>query len=104
TVRSWQAKAPTTSVCGVEWDPATQIPAAVRAINSVVDGLEAEIHLHCCHSVYKRQSDVRGDYKPLLPYLGALRADRVNLEFAYQDTGDVSDLKLLPAHLSVGMG
>src|SRR6266699_81375 len=26
-----------------EWDPATQIPAAVRAINSVVDGLEAEL-------------------------------------------------------------
>jgi len=30
--------------------------------------------------------------------------DRVNLEFAYQDTGNVSDLRLLPAHLGVGMG
>jgi 5-methyltetrahydropteroyltriglutamate--homocysteine methyltransferase len=87
-----------------EWDPASQIPAAIRAINTVVDGVEAEIHVHCCHSVYKRQSDVRGDYKPLLPYLTGLRVDRVNLEFAYQDTGDVSDLKLLPAHLAVGMG
>jgi 5-methyltetrahydropteroyltriglutamate--homocysteine methyltransferase len=47
---------------------------------------------------------VRGDYKPLLPYLGSLRADRVNLEFAYQDTGDVTDLRLLPEHLGVGMG
>jgi 5-methyltetrahydropteroyltriglutamate--homocysteine methyltransferase len=86
------------------WDPDRQIPAAIHAINSVVEGLQAEIHLHCCHSVYKRQSDVRGDYKPLLPYLAELKADRVNLEFAYHDTGDVSDLRLLPAHLGVGMG
>ena len=62
------------------------------------------MRLHCCHSVYKRRSDVRGDYKPLLPYLRSLRADRVNLEFAYQDTGDVTDLRLLPEHLGVGMG
>ncbi len=87
-----------------QWDPERQIPAAIRAINAVTEGLDAEIHLHCCHSVYKRQSDVRGDYKPLLPYLEELRADRVNLEFAYQDTGDVSDLGLLPAHLGLGMG
>lgn len=87
-----------------EWNPERQIPEAIEAINRVVEGLKAEVHLHCCHSVYKRQSDVRGDYKPLLPYLAALKADRVNLEFAYQDTGDVTDLRLLPEHLGVGMG
>ena len=87
-----------------EWNPERQIPEAIEAINRVVEGLKAEVHLHCCHSVYKRRSDVRGDYKPLLPYLRSLRADRVNLEFAYQDTGDVTDLRLLPEHLGVGMG
>jgi 5-methyltetrahydropteroyltriglutamate--homocysteine methyltransferase len=87
-----------------EWEPDRQIPEAIEAINRVVEGLPAEVHLHCCHSVYKRQSDVRGDYKPLLPHLGGLKVDRVNLEFAYQDTGNVSDLELLPAHLGVGMG
>jgi 5-methyltetrahydropteroyltriglutamate--homocysteine methyltransferase len=30
--------------------------------------------------------------------------DRVNLEFAYPGTGDVGDLKLLPARLDVGLG
>jgi 5-methyltetrahydropteroyltriglutamate--homocysteine methyltransferase len=87
-----------------EWRPEQQIPEAIAAINHVVEGLPAEVHLHCCHSVYKRQSDVRGDYKPLLPYLSGLEVDRVNLEFAYRDTGDVSDLRLLPPHLGVGMG
>jgi 5-methyltetrahydropteroyltriglutamate--homocysteine methyltransferase len=86
------------------WDIDRQFPQAVAAINRVVEGLRAEVHLHCCHSVYKRRSDVTGDYKPILPRLGDLRVDRVNLEFAYQGTGDVSDLALLPEHLGVGMG
>ena len=32
------------------------------------------------------------------------RIDRVNLEFAYNGTGQISDLKAVPAHLGVGMG
>ena len=86
------------------WDIDKQFPAALAAINRVAEGLRAEVHLHCCHSVYKRRSDVTGDYKPILPRLADAKVDRVNLEFAYPGTGDVSDLKLLPAHLALGMG
>lgn len=86
------------------WDIDQQFPDALVAINRVADGLKAEVHLHCCHSVYKRRSDVTGDYKPILPRLAEAKLDRVNLEFAYPGTGDVSDLKLLPAHLALGMG
>jgi len=87
-----------------DWDMEGQIPEALDAINQIVDGLPAEIHLHCCHSVYRRRADVTGDYKPILPYLESARIDRVNLEFAYQDTGTAADLALLPAGLGVGMG
>src|SRR5262245_46784977 len=87
-----------------DWDPDRQVPQAVAAINRVTDGLRAEGHLHCCHSVYKRRSDVTGDYRPILPRLAGARVDRVNLEFAYPGTGDVSDLALLPRHLAVGLG
>lgn len=87
-----------------DWDIDRQFPQALEAINRVADGLPAEVHLHCCHSVYKRQSDVRGDYRPILPRLAAARVDRVNLEFAYPGTGDVSDLESLPGHLEVGLG
>ena len=86
------------------WDIEREFPLAVAAINRIVDGLPAEVHLHCCHSVYKRRSDVTGDYQPILPRLKDARIDRVNLEFAYQGTGSVSDLKHVPAHLGVGMG
>src|SRR5206468_2663511 len=85
-------------------DADRQFPQALAAINRIADGLRAEVHLHCCHSVYRRRSDVTGDYKPILPRLGGARVDRVNLEFAYPGTGDVSDLALLPGHLGVGMG
>jgi 5-methyltetrahydropteroyltriglutamate--homocysteine methyltransferase len=86
------------------WDPDRQITDAVACINRVVEGLRAETHLHCCHSVYKRNSDVTGNYEPLLPRLQKLKVDRLNLEFAYQNTGEVSDLKLLPEGMNVGMG
>jgi 5-methyltetrahydropteroyltriglutamate--homocysteine methyltransferase len=86
------------------WDVEGQLPRALAAINRVADGLRAEVHLHCCHSVYKRKSDVTGDYKPLLPRLAEAKVDRVNLELAYPGTGAVSDLALLPAHLDVGLG
>ena len=87
-----------------KWEIDRQVPEAVEAINRIVAGLAAEVHLHCCHSVYKRQSDVVGDYSPLLPRLANLRVDRVNLEFAYQGTGKADDLRLLPAGVGVGMG
>jgi 5-methyltetrahydropteroyltriglutamate--homocysteine methyltransferase len=86
------------------WDVERQFPEAVAAINRVTDGLPAEVHLHCCHSVYKRRSDVTGDYKPILPRLAGAKVDRVNLEFAYPGTGDVGDLRLLPAGQDVGLG
>ena len=52
-----------------DWDIDRQFPEALAAINRVAEGLQAEVHLHCCHSVYKRRSDVTGDYKPILPRL-----------------------------------
>ena len=91
-----------------DWlEPANEIrqfPLALAAINRVTEGLRAEVHLHCCHSVSKRKSDVTGDYRLILPLLRDARVDRVNLEFAYPGTGDVGDLHLLPDHLGLGMG
>lgn len=78
---------------------------ALDAVNQIADELSTvEVHLHCCHSVYKRQSDVTGDYKPIMPFLKDARIDRVNLEFAYHGTGEASDLALLPDGIDVGMG
>ena len=87
-----------------EWNIDRQFPQALSAISRVVESLPVEVHVHCCHSVYKRQSDVRGDYRPILPRFAGAKIDRLNLEFAYEGTGDTSDLDLLPAGIDVGMG
>jgi 5-methyltetrahydropteroyltriglutamate--homocysteine methyltransferase len=34
-----------------EWNIERQFPDALGAINRVAEGLRAEVHLHCCHSV-----------------------------------------------------
>lgn len=84
-----------------------RIPAAVDCINQIADAAResgAEIHLHCCHSVHNRGSDCKGSYAPLLAYFAGLRVDRVNLEFAYRDTGEATDLEKIPSHLGVGIG
>ena len=86
------------------WDIDRQLPEAVESINQIAEGLKAKVHLHCCHSVYRRRSDVQGNYRPILSRFQDLRVDRVKLEFAYPRTGEVDDLELLPAHLGVGMG
>jgi 5-methyltetrahydropteroyltriglutamate--homocysteine methyltransferase len=87
-----------------DWDIDLQFPRAIDAINRVATAMKAEVHLHCCHSVYKRRSDVRGNYRPILPRLADAKVDRVNLEFAYSGTGEFDDLRFLPSHLKVGMG
>ncbi len=87
-----------------DWNIDRQLPEAVESINQIAGGLGAEIHLHCCHSVYKRRSDVQGNYRPILARFLDLQVDRVNLEFAYPETGEVDDLELLPPQLDVGMG
>src|SRR5262249_40289760 len=85
-------------------DPRREIPPAVNAVKALAQGPKARGPPHRCHRVYTPRSDVSGDYKPLLPWLERVEVDRVNLEFAYPGTGDVSDLALLPAHLEVGLG
>lgn len=87
-----------------DWNPAEELPLAIAALNRITAGLSAEVHLHCCHSVYKRRADVCGNYAPLLPHLRHAKIDRVNLEFAYQGTGEAEDLRALPPGLGVGMG
>lgn len=87
-----------------DWNIDRQLPEAVESINQISEGLAAEVHLHCCHSVHKRRSDVEGNYRPILSRFQDLKVDRVNLEFAYPATGEVDDLELLPPHLAVGMG
>jgi len=81
-----------------------ELNLAITHINRVFEGVNARRQLHCCHAVYKRQSDVHGHYAPILPHL--LRADvhDLNLEFAYKGTGTANDLRGYPKDRGIGVG
>jgi 5-methyltetrahydropteroyltriglutamate--homocysteine methyltransferase len=81
-----------------------ELKLAITHINRVFEGVRGRRQLHCCHAVYKRQSDVKGHYAPILKHL--LRADvqDLNLEFAYKGTGTFNDLKDYPKDRGIGVG
>jgi 5-methyltetrahydropteroyltriglutamate--homocysteine methyltransferase len=81
-----------------------ELNLAITHINRVFEGVEARRQLHCCHAVYKRQSDVKGHYAPILKYLLKADTDDLNLEFAYKGTGTFNDLKGYPKGRGVGVG
>src|SRR4051812_25186925 len=81
-----------------------ELNLAITHINRVFAGVKARRQLHCCHAVYKRQSDVKGHYAPILPYLLKANVNDLNLEFAYKGTGTFNDLKDFPNDRGIGVG
>ena len=81
-----------------------ELRLAITHINRVFEGVKARRQLHCCHAVYKRQSDVKGHYAPILKYLLQADVHDLNLEFAYKGTGTFNDLKDYPKDRGIGVG
>jgi 5-methyltetrahydropteroyltriglutamate--homocysteine methyltransferase len=81
-----------------------ELNLAITHINRVFEGVKARRQLHCCHAVYKRQSDVKGHYSPILKHLLQAKVDDLNLEFAYKGTGTFNDLKGYPKGRGIGAG
>lgn len=81
-----------------------ELNLAITHINRVFEGVNVRRQLHCCHAVYKRQSDVKGHYSPILPYLFKANVNDLNLEFAYKGTGTFNDLKNYPKDRGIGVG
>jgi len=81
-----------------------ELNLAITHINRVFEGVKARRQLHCCHAVYKRQSDVKGHYSPILTHLLKADVHGLNLEFAYKGTGTFNDLKGYPNDRSIGVG
>lgn len=81
-----------------------ELNLAITHINRVFEGIKVRRQLHCCHAVYKRQSDVKGHYAPILKHLLKAEVNDLNLEFAYKGTGTFNDLKGYPKNRGIGVG
>ena len=77
---------------------------AAESINRVLEGAKGEKAVHLCFGNYGGQAVQKGAYEKLLPFMDALRADHMVLEFARRGYGELESLKELDAHIGVGLG
>jgi 5-methyltetrahydropteroyltriglutamate--homocysteine methyltransferase len=77
---------------------------ASRAINTVLDGIHGQRAVHLCFGNYGGQVIQSGDWKALIKFLNALRADHLVLEVAHRPVEDLEALKAVDARLKLGIG
>lgn len=73
-------------------DPTEELEFAVSLINGVVEGVTGvRTGVHVCRGNWSRDEStlLRGNYHPLVPYLGRLRVDQLVLEYATGRAGDL---------------
>ena len=77
---------------------------AAAAINTVLDAVPCEKAVHVCFGNYGGQSVQKGTWETLVPYLDALRADHLVLEFKRWGVEHTACLKDLPESTKIGLG
>ena len=79
-------------------------PWAAEALNCVFDGILNEKAVHICFGNYAGQSQLRGFWRDLLPFLNSLRADHLVLEFARHGYEELPIFADLNADVRLGVG
>lgn len=77
---------------------------AAEAINHVLGGIRAEKAVHICFGNYGGQTIQRGFWRDLVPFLNALRADHLVLEFARRGYDELEALLDLDRRIGLGIG
>jgi 5-methyltetrahydropteroyltriglutamate--homocysteine methyltransferase len=79
-------------------------PLAAEGINRVLDAVKGKKAVHFCFGNYGGQTIQRGEWKALLDFLNALRADHLVLELAHRPEADLDALRDLDPRIGVGLG
>jgi 5-methyltetrahydropteroyltriglutamate--homocysteine methyltransferase len=77
---------------------------AAKAINLVLDGVAGEKAVHVCFGNYGGQPMLRGFWRDLIPFLNALHADHLVLEFARRGYDELDAFHDLDRHIGLGIG
>ena len=79
-------------------------PLAAEGINRVLDAVKGKKAVHFCFGNYGGQTIQKGEWKALLDFLNALRADHLVLELAHRPEADLDALRDLDPRIGVGLG
>ena len=77
---------------------------AAEAINHVLDGMLNERAVHICFGNYGGQPVLRGFWRDLVPFLNALHADHLVLEFARRGYDEIDVFADLNPKIVLGIG
>lgn len=77
---------------------------AAGVINQVLDAVKTKAAVHLCFGNYGGQSVQTGFWRDLLPFMNALRADHLLLEFAHRGYSELEALRDLRPDLGIGLG
>ena len=77
---------------------------AARTLNAVLDAVKGEKAVHVCFGNYGGQTVQHGTWQELVPYLAALRADHLVLEFKRWGIEQAACLKDVPESVKIGIG
>src|SRR5437868_2201323 len=80
------------------------LPWGVRAINTLVDGVDARLSLHGCYGNRYGKPSWEGSSRYLFPAILEARVDQLLLEFARKGLDDLALFREFPNRFELGMG
>lgn len=80
------------------------LPWAVRALNALVEGVDARIAVHICYGNRYGKPSWAGSYRYLLPGILDATVQQLTLEFARRGGEDLEIFRELPPRFEVGIG
>jgi 5-methyltetrahydropteroyltriglutamate--homocysteine methyltransferase len=80
------------------------LPWGVRAVNALVDGVQARIGLHVCYGNRYGKPSWEGSYRYLFPTVLDARIDVLTLEFARRGEADVALFQEFGPGFGLGLG
>ena len=80
------------------------LPWAVRALNGLVEGVDAKIAVHICYGNRYGKPSWEGSYRYLFPTILEAKVQQLTLEFARRGGEDLDLFKEFPSSFEVGVG
>src|SRR6185295_2176461 len=80
------------------------LPWAIRAVNAMVESVDATIHLHICYGNRYGKPSWEGSYRYLFPSILEAKVDLVSLEFARRGDEDLELFQEFNPSFSLGLG
>jgi 5-methyltetrahydropteroyltriglutamate--homocysteine methyltransferase len=79
------------------------LPWALKAINAMVDGVNAHVTLHVCYGNRYGKPSFEGSYKFLFPAILDAKVQAISMEFARRGEEDITLFKDVPFQVGIGV-